>query len=224
MVAMFRFAAVAVLFGVTLSSAPPAAEPIVITSGSVEVRRFGSFSFEPSPIQLTGTQGFSVDARGGDGFFGPALDCFSGCLAGDPVNLNASWLGSDLSGTLVFDGVSSPLGGVNQDRNVSINLMATTTIPLSAPSVVELTAPFLFQGIFWRGLLGTDPRMETVVGAGQVTTILERRVLLEREGYVPVLTVYQFEDAAVPEPGTLVLVGSAGVMALAGRLRRRRDD
>ena len=224
MMSRFRSAAVALFFLGIVYTPPAFADPLTITTGFVHVQGFGPYSFIATPIQLVAPRGFTVDARGGEGFFGPGFDCFYGCTPGSALDLSANWGGSDLAGTATFEGVSYPLGGVNQDGNVSLRFVATGAIPARVQDTLELSAPFQFTGIFWHGLLGTDAMAETLLGAGRVTTTLEWRFLagIGEARYVPLRTVYELEDpGTVPEPGTMILVGSMGALALARRLRRR---
>src|SRR5947209_13531107 len=90
---------------VVLSAAPAAADPIHITGGFLDMNT------NAGPLVLAGDRGFtyssSVDATGG--VFRPSLNCNFDprhCRPGDTLDLGASWIDNDVTGTATLDGVT----------------------------------------------------------------------------------------------------------------------
>ena len=201
---------------------PPAssAEPIQITSGNLDTTITGG------PLTLAG-EGFTFQGRVLHGV-SPADACRP-CLPGGLLSLDASWVGGDVRGDAVFNGIAYP--DVGTERSLSAQVITFTgtagVVPAIEGSTASLTAPFTFSGWFSLnevGLLpGGNPPPPNVradlFGAGMATVFLTRSDTV----WVATRATYQFEETdPIPEPGTMLLVGTA-LSGLALRQRRRRQ-
>ena len=160
------------------------------------------------------------------GIFNPRFQCtVPTCLPGTNVNLLTHFSGGDLSGTATVDGRTfNTIGSLSSLASMS----ATWTGSLAIPQGYQggpLTAPFTFTGVFsyevdptaaWRNL--------TLFGSGTATATFRPYGVPE---FAPALFLesirYDFEAAATPEPGSMILVGSALAGLLAARARRKRS-
>jgi len=190
------------------------ADPIRITDGRLEITGLGG------PLFLSAEPVFTFNGAVGvvGGFFGPWVSCLP-CAPGAAVNFNASWGGNDLHGTATYNGVTyEALGSLapgSASGVVDFTGPATVTAPLDGV-VATLIAPFDFQGNFF--FPGASPDSPSFIGAGTATVTLFRPTTAIPWSFQS--AVYEFSDAntAVPEPGTLLLVGTV----LAGMAARRR--
>jgi hypothetical protein len=204
---------VALLVVPVASAADPI--PVQIVAGSLNM------SGTSGSLSLVGDDDFTfvggVSIVGG--VFGPAMSCLP-CLPGNAVSLGAHWLGNDLSGTATFEGVTyTQVGSLAPGHAFgSVTFMQGSAV---APPLQGLTAtiiaPFLFQGLFSFPPFNTPSFMTaSLTGSGTASVVLGRANL-----DIPVWSyssaVYEFEP--VPEPGTLILFGTA----LAGPAFRRRQ-
>jgi hypothetical protein len=208
---------------------PAAADPIVITSGSMLV----TGQFESGSISLTGTRGFSlralVDPSEG------AVDAMNlcnqeepRCAGGSTISIGTNLVGSAFPrGVATVDGLTfENIDDANSPATVLLRLNGTITLPAMTGSPVVVTAPFAVgESAFF---LPFPLQQVAIQGAGGTATLslIPGR---DGEGTAPPWVLdqisYAFSSdgggAPIPEPGTMLLVAAAGV-AGAWRSRRQR--
>ncbi len=196
---------------------PVRAETIQITSGAFTwVRSSG----DAPDVTMAGS-GFTFEGAATGGIFAPRIDCISPvCLPGSTVDLHLFFSGGDLPGDVVLNGkVFDNIGGLA----ATASLLAEWTGSLEVPSGFSggaLTAPFAFTARFFF----TDPsqlqQFVDLTGSGIAT--LGFRTFGESSAFTLTSATYALqESAAVPEPMSMMLVGT-GLAGLAA-LRRRRN-
>jgi PEP-CTERM motif len=199
-----------------------AAEPILVTGGFVQV----DVSSGGARVSLSG-QDFAAVFGSGFSFRSPLRLC--PCPATEPLDLGGFFhVTSNQGGFATIDGVSYP------DLVFSLGtdgLFTTpTTVVSTGPRVVTL--PFAFTGSLaaWDTLdTATPPPLidRQLVGSGTVRAGLN--VFNTDSGPVVFAstipgTDFQLEylfSAPVPEPGTLLLLGTGAIVAAGVRRRRR---
>jgi len=203
--------------GIILAAAPhSSAEPIQITGGTMDVTILGG------PISLVG-EGFTFDGfvRLGNS---PVQTCRP-CLPGDVLSLNAMWTGSDVAGDLVLNGVTFDVdGGLSSQSGQVLEFSGSAgTVPALEGLTATLTGPFSFTGWFSLPVNNIDRVRVDLFGGGTASVFLNR-FSTDVNTWTSTRATYQFEDAApIPEPGTMLLVGTAlGGLALRQRRRRQR--
>lgn len=197
-------------------AAPAPAEPIPVTITEGSLSMMGAFG----TLSISGDHGFTlvsgVDVVGG--LFGP-YNCLH-CPPGSAVRLDSVWGGSDLRGTATFQGVTyTRIGGVLPgDAGGIVTFSGSTIAPLDG-LLASSSAPFLFNGQFH--FPAADPSepgaVASLFGSGLATVQFHRPSLDQHWDYAS--ATYQFDATPVPEPGTLLLFGTA-LAALAARRRR----
>jgi hypothetical protein len=190
------------------------ADPIQITSGFV--RLGGPFDLMGSERQFR-----LIGIRYGGGSSPNAYAFCPGdaCEAGAVAQVRHAVGGLDLfvqSATL--DGTTyNEVNSLNAEAFATIGFSSTHVLPSSSSTAV-LTTPFAMEGSF-----SHPGGVETLFGSGIVTT---RWISSAPVGSAaPIWNLesarYEFSGAAVPEPGTLLLVATGAAVAVLSRRTRR---
>jgi hypothetical protein len=205
-----------VLFVAPITSS---ADPVLvqIATGSLNMSGGGG------SLSLVGDHDFTfvggVSVLGG--VFGPTLTC-QPCLPGNRISLQALWSGNDLGGTATFEGVTyTQVGSLTPGRAFgTVTFTGGAVAPPLEGLTATLVAPFLFQGMFFfPAVNATAAASASLIGSGTTTLVLGRQNL-EVSSWSYRSAQYEFEP--IPEPGTLMLVGTA-LAGMAFRPRRRTD-
>ena len=219
-----RHLALATIFlTVALGIRPAAAEPIMITGGSVQLNGFSG------TVTLVGERDFSLGAVIGvsDGFFGPWLQCNLGpvCVPGSEIDLNAQWTGTSLHGaTATLEGEAfTGVGGPQSRAQVSLRPIGSAIAPAFNADTALVVVPFLLEGLFSHSNATGALITESLFGQGTVS--LSLRSFFRTDAGLPLAWAYtaaRYDFEPTPEPATILLTGAGIAAVLRRRLRRRR--
>ena len=224
---ILRTVLLTVAAAVTLFSPRPAsADPVVITSGSFQIG-WGRGAFRSFGFNLRG-EDFHIIGGEGDGsannLFLPRCHEFLPCTAGDTTMLSGPYGVFTAGGRAEIDGVSYDL--TRYAGSVFFSSPTVITIPSSTAASIQVQAPFTFSGSLAIDAVRTVPPDWVSVGQFDLTgqgiataTLFFRSQGTFDAGYAIQSIRYDFTDP-VPEPATLLLIGS-GLAAVLGRRRRR---
>jgi len=211
--------------GLAVASAV-SAEPIVVTSGSAVFVWNGAFNPQRGSVDLVGTGGFSLNAI-------PTLQsafpgsCFL-CVPGQPYPLNANTGGLDLRGTASFNGASFSIGSTDFEHLGDVELKFQGGPALTPPLVgttATVVAPFTLMGLLTLPTsLGAQQKFN-ILGSGLVTaSLFQVTTPGVPPGWVTDTVRFDFAPTPTPEPGTIVLVGTALGGVFFRRYRRRSHE
>ena len=198
------FAALFLLIAVPHASA----DPVKITGGFMVLPGI----FGTGTISITGTQGFTVEAEVYTAVSG--IEFCAPCAPNAPLSVGGFLSGDAFYGAFTLDGVLYTPIDTAESASLVFRLFGGGTTPPFQNQPVMFTVPFTLTGLI--GLLEMPP--PPVEGRGIATVTLQPINITGEPLWSSPHVRYDFSDATVPEPATLVLVGSG----LAGLLYRRR--
>jgi hypothetical protein len=197
------------------------ADPIHVT-GVMNITR--ELIGDGNRVNLSGP-GFAIDARVGylDGYVGP-FDC-TPCVPGSMLNaggiLSTTVFGS---GTLALNGVTYPVTeNLDSPATLYMELSGSLLAPIFGGMSTSVSVPFRMGSI----VLIDRAERATLRGGGTATVFFAPSGSCPEDGPLWSTTAVRYdftEPALVPEPATILMVGSGLAAAAFAKRRRRSKD
>lgn len=210
-------------FGSFWHTSTAAADPIPITSGTIAV------DDGLATVALASSmRAFALAATGdtSGGIFIPGQLCVGdlNCQPGQLLSLALGLGGSDLTGTATIDGQTYPVGLISETQgDAFVGLAGSWVAPaFTGATTTTVMSPFTFAGRFtYPAVPMTERPPEFLLGHGIATLNLKWTPEFGSWDFERARYEFQAEPAPVPEPATLLFVGS-GLAGMAVARRRRR--
>jgi hypothetical protein len=208
------------LLGLFGPNAPAAADPITITGGTVF--QPGGAGPNPGSGSIFGTENFrwagQIDPLASFG-----TQCEIRCSPGESVNLSGMLSGTNVKGEVTYQNQQFLVGGSsNTFGALNLDFTAGSIVLPSVGTTASFTSTFTASGQLLFPFFGPPAQPAVPLsGSGIVTALFIPSQFTATPGWQLSGLTYEFSDAAVPEPATMLLVG--GGLALLRRYRRPSD-